>query len=74
MTHLHIPETSKTDDTPNYVGYGFIGTERMSDGSQKFIACWLPKCQFVENGEDIKTRGDSITLGTHKLSGKCFVL
>ena len=65
-------EISKTDDTPNYVGYGFIGTERLSDGTQKFIACWLPKCQFVENGEDIKTRGDSITFGTHKLSGKCF--
>lgn len=65
-------ETSKSTDTPSYVGYGFIGEEETSEGMKEFTACWMTKVQFSEGADDLKTRGDTITFGTHKLSGKAF--
>lgn len=61
-------ETSKTSDSANYVGYGFI-TAEMVDGVKCYRACVLFKAQFKEGEEAYETKGDSIAFKTPTLSG-----
>lgn len=60
--------TSKTGDSANYVGYGFI-TAEMLDGVQKHQACVIRKLKFKEGEESCDTKGDSIVFKTPTLSG-----
>lgn len=61
-------EKSNTDDTSNYVGYGFI-TAEMENGVKKYRACVLYKVKFKEGEESYETKGDSIVFKTPTLSG-----
>lgn len=61
-------EISRTGDSANYVGYGFI-TAEMLDGVQKYRACLLRKVKFQEGEESYETKGDSIVFKTPSLSG-----
>ena len=61
-------ETSRTGDSANYVGYGFI-TAEMLDGVQRYRACILRKVKFKEGEESYETKGDSIVFKTPTLSG-----
>lgn len=61
-------ETSKTGDSANYVGYGFI-TAEMLDGIKRYRACVLRKVKFKEGEESYETKGDSIVFKTPTLSG-----
>lgn len=64
-------ETSNTDDSGSYVGYGFIVAE-MSSGVKKYRACFLTKVKFKEGAESYQTKGDSIVFSTPTLSGEAF--
>lgn len=59
---------SKTGDSANYVGYGFV-TAEMQDGIQKYQACLIRKVKFKESEESYDTKGDSIVFKTPTLSG-----
>lgn len=61
-------ETSKTGDSANYVGYGFITAEQL-DGVKKYRACVLHKVKFKEGEESFETKGDSIVFKNPSLSG-----
>ncbi len=61
-------ETSRTGDSANYVGYGFI-TAEMLDGVKRYRACVLRKVKFKEGEESYETKGDSIVFKTPTLSG-----
>lgn len=62
-------ETSNTDDSGSYVGYGFIVAEIIS-GTKKYRACLLTKVKFKEGAESYQTKGDSIVFTTPTLSGE----
>lgn len=64
-------EKSNTEDSGNYVGYGFV-TAEMLDGKKKYRACILKKVQFKEGEESFETKGDSIVFKTPSLSGIAF--
>lgn len=61
-------ETSNTEDSTGYVGYGFI-TAEMEDSKKIYRACFLPKVKFAESEEAYETRGDSIVIKTPELNG-----
>ncbi len=61
-------ETSNTEDSGEYVGYGFITAERVNENTQ-YRACFLPKVKFREGAESYQTKGDSIQFSTPTLSG-----
>lgn len=61
-------EVSRTDDSPNFVGYGFI-TKEMDNGKKRFRSCLLLKVKFVEGEESFETKGDSIVFKTPTLNG-----
>lgn len=61
-------EISKTTDTANYVGYGFISEETL-DSRDVFVACVVLKVKFTEGAESYTTEGDSITFETPSISG-----
>lgn len=61
-------ETSNTNDSGSYVGYGFIVAE-MNSGVKKYRACFLTKVKFKEGAESYQTKGDSIVFTTPTLSG-----
>lgn len=61
-------ETSHTDDSGSYVGYGFI-TEEIHNGIKRFRACFLTKVKFNESAESYQTKGDSIQFGNPALNG-----
>lgn len=61
-------ETSNTEDSTGYVGYGFI-TAEMENGQKIYRACFLPKVKFAESEEAYETKGDSIVLKTPALNG-----
>ena len=62
-------ETSNTNDSGSYVGYGFI-VATVNSGIKKFRACFLPKVKFKEGAESYQTQGDSIVFQTPTLSGE----
>ena len=62
-------ETSNTNDSGSYVGYGFIVAETIS-GVKKYRACFLTKVKFKEGAESYQTKGDSVTFMTPTLSGE----
>ena len=62
-------ETSNTNDSGSYVGYGFIVAETNS-GVKKYRACFLTKVKFKEGAEDYQTKGDSVVFSTPTLSGE----
>lgn len=59
---------SKTGDSANYVGYGFV-TAEMLDGVKRYQACLIRKVKFKEGEESYDTKGDSIVFKTPTLSG-----
>lgn len=61
-------EISNSEDSGEYVGYGFI-TAEMEDGKKKYRACFLPKVKFSEGEESYETKGDNITFKTPSLNG-----
>lgn len=61
-------ETSKSEDSSHYVGYGFITAEQV-DGVKKYRACVLLKVKFAEGEESFTTKGDNIVFSTPTLSG-----
>lgn len=61
-------ETSKSEDSSNYVGYGFITAEQV-DGVKKYRACVLLKVKFSEGEESFTTKGDNIVFSAPTLSG-----
>ncbi|MCI5872147.1 MAG: chitobiase/beta-hexosaminidase C-terminal domain-containing protein [Clostridiales bacterium] len=61
-------EVSNSNDSANYVGYGFI-TAEMNDGVKTYGACVLLKVLFQEGEDSYETKGDSITFKTPTLSG-----
>ncbi|MCM1213315.1 MAG: chitobiase/beta-hexosaminidase C-terminal domain-containing protein [Lachnospiraceae bacterium] len=61
-------ETSNTEDSTGYVGYGFI-TAEMEDKKKIYRACFLPMVKFSESEEAYETKGDSIVLKTPVLNG-----
>ena len=61
-------ETSNTDDSGSYVGYGF-NTAEMNSGVKRYRACFLPKVKFQEGAESYTTKGDSIQFSTPTISG-----
>lgn len=61
-------ETSNTEDSTGYVGYGFI-TAEMENSKKIYRACFLPKVKFSESEEAYETKGDSIVLKTPDLNG-----
>lgn len=61
-------ETSKSEDSSNYVGYGFITAEQV-DGAKKYRACVLLKVKFSEGEESFTTKGDNIVFSAPTLSG-----
>lgn len=64
-------ETSNTEDSGSYVGYGFI-TAEMNSGVKQYRACLLTKVKFKEGAESYQTKGDSIQFSTPTLSGEAF--
>lgn len=66
-------EISNTNDAGNYVGYGFITTEKVS-GINKYRACVLLKALFTEGEESYDTKGDSIVFKTPSISGIAMAL
>lgn len=58
-------QTDATNDTPNYVGYGFA--VKNSDGS--YDACVLVKVRFAEGAENFQTKGDGINYVTPAMEG-----
>lgn len=61
-------EINNTNDSGEYVGYGFITAEKVS-GVTRYRACLLTKVKFEEGAESYQTKGDSITFQTPTLSG-----
>ncbi len=61
-------ETSNTEDSTGYVGYGFI-TAEMEDSKKIYRSCFLPKVKFAESEEAYETKGDSIVIKTPELNG-----
>ena len=64
-------ETSNTNDSGSYVGYGFIVAE-VNAGVKQYRACFLKKVKFNEGAESYQTKGDSITFTTPTLSGAAY--
>lgn len=61
-------ENNNIEDSANYVGYGFVTSEKL-DGKTKFRACVLLKVLFSEGEDSFETKGDSITFKTPTISG-----
>lgn len=58
-------------DRSRYVGVGFRVREKIS-GSNRYIAIWLHKAKFQEEGNSHKTKGDSIEYATPEIKGKVY--
>lgn len=61
-------DISKTSDSANYVGYGFV-VMNTKGGVDSYTGVWLEKVLFTEGEESFTTSGDNITFSTPKLSG-----
>lgn len=64
-------EVSKSTDESNIVGYGFC-QEKSVKKVKSFVACWLLQVKFAEGADSAQTRGENISYGTPKLSGKAY--
>ena len=61
-------DISKTSDSANYVGYGFV-VMNTKGGTDSYTGVWLEKVLFTEGEESFTTSGDNITFSTPNLSG-----
>lgn len=61
--------TSKYTDRANYVGVGFKTREVIS-GQVTYIAIWIHKVRFSEEGQEHESKGDSVTYATPSVKGK----
>lgn len=61
-------EIANSNDSANYVGYGFI-TSEVNEGVKTYGACVILKVLFQEGEESYETKGDSIVFKTPTLSG-----
>lgn len=61
-------DISKTTDSSNYVGYGFV-VMNTEDGVDSYTGVWVERVLFSEGEESYTTTGDNITFSTPKLSG-----
>ena len=66
-------ETSNSEDTAGYLGYGFI-TAEMIGGVKKYRACILLKVKFTEGEEGYQTKGEQITFVTPTINGTAVAL
>ena len=58
-------------DMSNYVGIG-IRTREVINGITKYVALWLYKVKFKEEGQSHDTKGESIDYVTPSISGKAY--
>lgn len=58
-------------DRASPVGLG-VRTREIISGNVRYVAIWLHKVKFTEEGQDNETKGDSITYATPSVTGKAF--
>jgi len=56
-------------DIAPYVGFGFVTEITDDDSVTTYEANWLPKVQFSEGGNQLKTSGTALTLSNPQLTG-----
>lgn len=60
--------TGKDDDTPPFVGFGYIQSKTV-DNTRQYRAIWYKKVQFGEPDESAETKGESIVWQTPTIVG-----
>ena len=63
--------TYKKDDQANEVGTAVIGDEVLH-GVKKWVAVFLPRVKYADPGENLETKGSSITYKTPSITGKAY--
>lgn len=58
-------------DRQNHVGFGWISGVK-TGGQRRYVAIWLQKVKFYEEGQKHETKGDSIEYEIPEVSGKAY--
>jgi phi13 family phage major tail protein len=64
---------SRDTDTSGYVGMGMRSRE-VEDGQTRYVAIWLYKVKFSEDGQEHSTKKDSIDYETQSITGRAIPL